>query len=71
MCIGELRVMFAQENAYSGYMNKFFAEHNYHDISWIHDLGMGRHGAASQTLLVESQDASDLKSKHVRGFLFI
>ncbi|KIM87137.1 hypothetical protein PILCRDRAFT_64451 [Piloderma croceum F 1598] len=64
---GELRVMFAQEDVYSGYMDKFFAEHHHPAISWIHDLGRGKHGAASQTLLAESQGASDLQIKHVHG----
>jgi nuclear pore complex protein Nup133 len=58
--------MFAQENVYSGYMDKFFAEHHHPAISWIHDLGRGKHGPASQTLLAESQGASDLQIKHVR-----
>src|SRR5882762_4597666 len=63
--IGELRIMFAQEDIYGGYMDKFFAEYRHPGISWIHDLGRGRHGAASQTLLAESQHASDLQIKHV------
>lgn len=57
--------MFAQEDLYGGYMDKFFAEHHYPSISWLHDLGTGKHGAASETLLAESQDASDLQTKHV------
>lgn len=69
--LGELRVMFAQEDIYSGYMDKFFAEHNHPIISWVHDLGMGRHGAASQTLLSESQGASDIHTKHVRTYFYI
>jgi nuclear pore complex protein Nup133 len=57
--------MFAREDVYGGYMDKFFAEHHHPAISWIHDLGRGKHGAASQTLLAESQGASDLQIKHV------
>lgn len=58
--------MFAQENIYGEYMDKFFAEHHHPNISWIHDLGSGRHGAASETLLAVSQDTNDVQTKHVR-----
>lgn len=64
-------MMFAQEDIYSGYMDKFFADHRHSAISWIHDLGRGRHGTASQTLLVESKDAHDLQMKHVCGHLLL
>lgn len=63
---GELRIMFAQEDRYGDYMDRFFAKNHHPSISWIHDLGTGKHGAASETLLAESQDASDLEIKHVR-----
>lgn len=59
--------MFAQEDAYGGYFDKFFAEQRHPSISWVHDIGRGRFGAASQTLLDESRDASDLQMKHVRS----
>lgn len=57
--------MFAQESIYGGYMDKFFAEHHHPSISWIHDLGRERHGAASETLLAISKDMHDLQTKHV------
>jgi len=56
--------MFAQEDIYRGYMDKFFAEYPHPSISWIHDLGRGRHGAASHTLLAESKRANNLQTKH-------
>lgn len=62
--------MFAQESTYGEYMDKFFAEHHHPTISWIHDLGRGRHGAASETLLAVSQDTNDLQIKHVRAFRY-
>ncbi|KII88453.1 hypothetical protein PLICRDRAFT_110437 [Plicaturopsis crispa FD-325 SS-3] len=62
---GELRTMFAQEDAYGEYMDKFFDQHPHPSISWIHDLGKGRHGAASETLLIQAQGAKDLASKHL------
>ena len=62
---GELRIMFAQEDRYVNFMDRFFAKNHHPSISWIHDLGTGKHGAVSETLLAESQDASDLEIKHV------
>lgn len=63
--------MFAQENLYGRYMDKFFAEHHYPSISWIHDFGSGRHGNASETLLAESQETNDLQTKHVRVLCYL
>lgn len=65
---GELRIMFAHEDIYSGYMDKFFAAHHHPAISWIHDLGRGRFRTVSQTLLSESQGASDLQIQHVCSY---
>lgn len=57
--------MFAQEIVYGGYMDKFFAANHHPSISWLHDLGTGKYGAASETLLAEAQDSSDLQTRHV------
>jgi Non-repetitive/WGA-negative nucleoporin C-terminal len=62
---GELRVMFAQEDAYRGYMDKFFASNPNTALSWIHDLGNGRHGAAAAALLIDAEQATNLEAKHV------
>src|ERR1700722_10623252 len=64
-CTGELRLMFAQEDIYNGYMDIFFAENSYPSVSWIHDLGKGRYGHASQTLFEEAQNSPSLQAKHV------
>ncbi|KAH7921734.1 hypothetical protein BV22DRAFT_1095926 [Leucogyrophana mollusca] len=61
---GELRVLFAQEDTHAAYMDKFFAEHPHPAISWIHDLGRGRQGAASVALLGESKHAAEIDVKH-------
>ncbi|OBZ75079.1 hypothetical protein A0H81_04264 [Grifola frondosa] len=60
---GELRTMFTQEQ--DGYMDSFFAEHPNPAISWIHDLGRGRYGLASQALLSEAEHATELTTKHL------
>lgn len=63
MYIGELRTMFAQEQ--DEYLDKFFAEHPHPNISWIHQLGKGDYGSASETLLEQAHNASELDSKQV------
>ena len=55
--------MFAQDHA--EYMDKFFAEHHYPSVSWLHDLERGRYGLAASSLLSEADHASELSSKHV------
>jgi hypothetical protein len=65
MFLGELRVMFAQEDAYRGYMDKFFASSPNTAISWIHDLGRARHGATAAALLLDAEQATNLEAKHV------
>lgn len=57
--------MFAQEDAYRGYMDQFFALNPNTALSWIHDLGNARHGAAAAALLVEAEQATNLEAKHV------
>jgi len=62
---GELRVMFAQEDTYQRYMDKFFTLNPNTAISWIHDLENGRHGAAAAALLIDAEEATNLEAKHV------
>jgi hypothetical protein len=57
--------MFAQEDAYREYMDKFFATSPNTTISWIHDLGSPRHGAAAAALLLDAEQATNLEAKHV------
>jgi len=60
---GELRTMFAQNNG--GYLDQYFADHPHLNISWIHDLGNGRYGAASRTLLLDADSANELAAQHL------
>ncbi|TFY77168.1 hypothetical protein EWM64_g6840, partial [Hericium alpestre] len=62
---GELRTMFATEDQYSDYMDRFFAKHPYSSISWIHDLHQTRYEAAAESLLSESQNAGELATKQL------
>jgi nuclear pore complex protein Nup133 len=57
--------MFAQSDAYSGYLDKFFARYPHASISWIHHLDKKRYGDASTSLLAESREVVDLETKHV------
>lgn len=58
--------MFAQDGAYSEYVDKFFADNSHPNISWINDIGKHRYGAAADALLGETRRATDLETKHVR-----
>ncbi|KAL0946843.1 hypothetical protein HGRIS_013011 [Hohenbuehelia grisea] len=62
---GELRTMFAQEDAHAIYMDRFFAQHRTPWISWLHDLGKERYGAAATTLIDEAQKASNLETQQL------
>ncbi|KAF9075250.1 hypothetical protein BDP27DRAFT_40146 [Rhodocollybia butyracea] len=62
---GEVRTLFAQTEAYSVYMDNFFANNPTSSISWIHDLGKKRHQEAAKALLAESQQAVSLEVKHL------
>lgn len=55
--------MFAQDHG--DYLDKFFAQRPNRNISWIHDFGKGRFGAASESLLAEAETANELETKHV------
>ena len=57
--------MFAQQDIYSEFMDRFFAENSHPSVSWIHDLGKCRYELASRTLFEEAQNAYSLQSKHV------
>jgi len=63
--LGELRTMFAQDVAYSEYVDTFFADNSHPNISWINDVGKHRYGAAANALFSESRRAGDLEVKHV------
>lgn len=62
-CAGELRTMFTQEH--DEYMDAFFSKYPNPAISWIHDLGRGRYGLVSESLLSEAENATELVAKHV------
>lgn len=57
--------MFEQEASCTSYMDAFFRERPNSAISWIHDLGQGRYGSASQALWKDADNAIDLEGKHV------
>lgn len=57
--------MFAQDEAYSVYLDSFFDNNPTPSISWIHDLGKKRHEEAAKALLIESQQATSLEVQHV------
>lgn len=57
--------MFAQEPTYGGYIARFFVDHPHPNISWIHDLGAGDYGPASDCLLSEAENAPELVSKQL------
>ncbi|KAI5123360.1 hypothetical protein M0805_001781 [Coniferiporia weirii] len=61
----ELRCMFAQSELYGTYIDAFFEKHPHPNVSWMHELGKGRWGTASLTLLAQSGHASDLATRNV------
>ena len=58
--------MFAQDGAYSEYVDRFFADNFHPNISWINDIGKHRYGTAANTLFGESKRTADLETRHVR-----
>jgi len=58
--------MFAQDGAYDEYVDKFFLDNPYPNISWINDVGRHRYSAAANSLFGESKRAADLETRHVR-----
>jgi nuclear pore complex protein Nup133 len=61
--LGEIRTMYAMDQP--GHLDKFFAEHQYPSVSWLHDIERGRYSLAANSLLSEAQNAPELSSKHV------
>lgn len=59
--------MFSQDDE-KRYVDRFFTEKPNPSISWLHDIGKTRFGAASSALLSEAQGAVNLESKHVSTF---
>ena len=55
--------MFAQES--DVYLDRFFAEHDYPNISWIHQLNKENYALTSETLLDQADSAPELSSKQV------
>ena len=64
--VDELRCMFELSDQYGSYIDAFFLKHPYPYVSWIHDLGKGRWGSASVTLLSNAERMQDLETRHVR-----
>lgn len=62
--------MFTQVD-HDEYLDRFFSEHAYPGVSWLHDLGRERYGMAAQTLLTEADKAAELESKHVSGLSYL
>jgi hypothetical protein len=62
---GEVRALFADEEARRPYLDRFFAERPKSSIAWIHELGSQRYGSAATLLLDQSREAEELVEKHV------
>ncbi|TFK55057.1 hypothetical protein OE88DRAFT_1674600 [Heliocybe sulcata] len=62
---GELRTLFAQQERYGDYIDMYFAQHPNPTISWINDIGKGRYGAASESLLEVAKGEGTLEVKHL------
>jgi len=62
---GELRTLFAQQEKYSHYIDLYFSEHPNPAISWVNDMGKGRYGAASESLLEVAKNENTLEVKHL------
>ncbi|KZT42039.1 hypothetical protein SISSUDRAFT_1125969 [Sistotremastrum suecicum HHB10207 ss-3] len=60
-----LQAMFQQEERFSPYIDKFFAEHPQPRLSWIQDLRKERFGQAAESLLEVSEREPCLAVKHV------
>ncbi|EJD02313.1 uncharacterized protein FOMMEDRAFT_124682 [Fomitiporia mediterranea MF3/22] len=62
---GEVRCLFEQSETYGEYIDAFFIKHPYPNVSWVHDIGKGRWGSASSTLLTQVDRTLDLETRHV------
>ncbi|EMD38365.1 hypothetical protein CERSUDRAFT_113529 [Gelatoporia subvermispora B] len=60
---GELRTMFTQEH--DAYLDGFFTQHSHPEISWIYSMAHKKYGQASESLLTEADNATELASKHL------
>ena len=58
--------MFSQDDARGAYIDKFFAANPNSSISWIHDIEQRRYEAAATALLSESENVTQLNTKHVK-----
>jgi hypothetical protein len=61
----ELRSLYAHSDLNSQYIDAYFRKHPQPTMSWIQDLGNGRWGDASGTLLKQSEHATHLATRHV------
>ncbi|THU89518.1 hypothetical protein K435DRAFT_969042 [Dendrothele bispora CBS 962.96] len=62
---GEVRVIFAQDSIYDGYLDKFFETNPQPSISWLHDLSKQRHGAAAVALAQAAVKETSLDTRHL------
>ncbi|KAK7467177.1 hypothetical protein VKT23_004235 [Stygiomarasmius scandens] len=62
---GEVRVIFAQESTYDGYLDKFFETNPQPSISWLHDLNKRRHEAAAVALAQAASKETNLETRHL------
>ncbi|KAF8964670.1 hypothetical protein BDZ97DRAFT_1660027 [Flammula alnicola] len=62
---GEVRTMFDQEAQRGAYLDVFFRQRPNIAISWMHDLGKARYGAAASALLEDAESATNLEAKHL------
>ncbi|KAG6334835.1 hypothetical protein ID866_4257 [Astraeus odoratus] len=82
---GEARVLFAEEDVWSPYMDEVFTRgadrkgkqreddvmdvdrwegNEFNAIAWVNDMGQSRFGDASERLLTEAKDATEISQKH-------
>ncbi|KAI0306443.1 Non-repetitive/WGA-negative nucleoporin C-terminal-domain-containing protein [Multifurca ochricompacta] len=62
---GELRTLFSQGEVHPDYLDEFFLKNDRPFVSWIQDLEKERFHSAAETLLAESEHASDLAAKEL------
>ncbi|KAF5373775.1 hypothetical protein D9758_000587 [Tetrapyrgos nigripes] len=62
---GEVRVIFAQDSMYDGYLDKFFVSNPHPSISWLHDLNKRQHEAAAVALAQAASKETNLDTRHL------
>jgi hypothetical protein len=67
--IGELRVMFNQEDEQSAFIDKFFEKKPNPGISWLHAVAKEDYGDAHAALYEEAGKANNLEVKHVSSMI--